>query len=299
MNYYNQNNSQYAKEINKYPLLSREEEYKLAMEARNGDKHAKDKLIVSNLRFVVKIAKYYLNNQFYLMDLVSEGNIGLMTAIDTYQPERGYRFISYAVHWIRQAIIKAIAEKFKHIKLPLNSNNNFVRIKKKLAHYQGNLTDATIEKIAQDLNLKKSEVLNLIQTFDSYDSLDKTYVMANSEKSYSLQDLLKDKRNLSNPVNHSEEIDLQKCLNNLLDTLTPMEKTVIVKRFGLDTDDSNVYDDVDTKSNKKFKNVSNKKTLQAIGKELGRTKERIRQIESKAIEKLKHKAEEIDLKIFF
>ena len=120
--------SMYLKEINKIPLLTREEEVELATKAAKGDKAAKDKIIQANLRFVVNVAKKYQNHGLDLVDLISEGNIGLMTAIDRFDVSKGYHFISYAVWWIRQAILKAICEKSRMIRLPLNRANELVQI---------------------------------------------------------------------------------------------------------------------------------------------------------------------------
>ena len=118
----------YLKDINKVPLLTREEEIDLAQKAQNGDKLAKDKIVNANLRFVVNVAKKYQNHGLDLVDLISEGNIGLMTAIDRFDVTKGFHFISYAVWWIRQAILKAICEKSRAIRLPLNRSNELVQI---------------------------------------------------------------------------------------------------------------------------------------------------------------------------
>ena len=122
--------SLYLKDINRIPLLSREEETSLALRAADGDKEAKDKIVSANLRFVVSIAKKYQNNGLDLLDLVNEGNIGLLTAIERFDVSKGYHFISYAVWWIRQAILKAISEKTKMIRLPLNRVNELIQIEK-------------------------------------------------------------------------------------------------------------------------------------------------------------------------
>ena len=120
--------SMYLKDINKIPLLSREEEIELATRAAQGDKVAKDKIVQANLRFVVNVAKKYQNHGIDLLDLISEGNIGLITAIDRFDVTKGYHFISYAVWWIRQSILKAICEKSRMIRLPLNRANELVHI---------------------------------------------------------------------------------------------------------------------------------------------------------------------------
>ena len=118
----------YLKEIDKIPLMSREEEYELAEKAKNGNKLARDKILSSNLKFVISVAKKYQNRGLDLIDLISEGNLGLITAIEKFDPEKGYHFISYAVWWIRQAILKAIYEKSRMIRLPANKINELIQI---------------------------------------------------------------------------------------------------------------------------------------------------------------------------
>jgi RNA polymerase primary sigma factor len=126
----------YLKDINRIPLLTREEEITLSQKAKNGDKAAKDKIVTANLRFVVNIAKKYQNHGLDLTDLISEGNIGILTAIEKFEPSKGYHFISYAVWWIRQSILKAICEKSRTIRLPLNRANELVQIEhaRKIVH---------------------------------------------------------------------------------------------------------------------------------------------------------------------
>ena len=165
--------SMYLKEINKVPLLTREEEVELCEKAKKGDKAAKDKIIKANLRFVVKVAKKYQNHGLELTDLISEGNIGLMTAIDKFEPERGYHFISYAVWWINQSILKAVSEKSRAIRLPLNRANELVRIE-----YASNLINGTlseteeVEQIAQMVNMPESKVRELLAISNDMVSLD-------------------------------------------------------------------------------------------------------------------------------
>ena len=146
--------SMYLKEINKVPLLSHEEQSELAMKAQKGDKQARDKIVNSNLRFVVNVAKKYQNHGLDLVDLISEGNIGLLTAVDKFQPEKGYHFISYAVWWIRQSILKAVCEKSRAIRLPLNKANELVRIEHAKKVVAGKKTEQQeYEEIAEMLNM--------------------------------------------------------------------------------------------------------------------------------------------------
>ena len=165
--------SMYLKEINKVPLLSREEEIELAEKAKKGDKAAKDKIIKANLRFVVKVAKKYQNHGLDLTDLISEGNIGLMTAIDKFEPSRGYHFISYAVWWINQSILKALSEKSRAIRLPLNRANELVRIEYASNLINGYVTEAEeVEQIAQMTNMTEAKVRELLSISNDMVSLD-------------------------------------------------------------------------------------------------------------------------------
>ena len=163
----------YLKEINKIPLLSREDENELAIRAYNGDKEAKQRLIKSNLRFVVTVAKKYRNLGMELGDLVSEGNIGLMTAVERFNPEKGFHFISYAVWWIRQAIIKALSDKSRAIRLPANKVSDMLRIEQ-TAHKIGQTDseDQKISKIAHSLGMEKKYVYEMLSIGDDIYSLD-------------------------------------------------------------------------------------------------------------------------------
>ena len=163
----------YLKEINKVPLLTREEEIELCEKAKKGDKAAKDKIIKANLRFVVKVAKKYQNHGLDLTDLISEGNIGLITAIEKFEPERGYHFISYAVWWINQSILKAVSEKSRAIRLPLNRANELVRIEYASNLINGTLSEAEeVEQIAQMLNMPQARVRELLAISNDMVSLD-------------------------------------------------------------------------------------------------------------------------------
>jgi len=156
--------SLYLKEINRIPLLSPEEEYSLALKAKRGDELARKKLIESNLRFVVNVAKKYQNQGIPLNDLIDEGNIGLMTALDKFEPDKGYHFISYAVWWIRQSVVKALCEKSRAVRLPLNRTNELMQIqkaKKSLMH-ENSTTDPSVEQIGELTGLEPKLVNELL-----------------------------------------------------------------------------------------------------------------------------------------
>ncbi len=259
--------SMYLKEINKIPLLTREEEVELCEKAKKGDKAAKDKIIKANLRFVVKVAKKYQNHGLDLTDLISEGNIGLINAIEKFEPSRGYHFISYAVWWINQSILKAVSEKSRAIRLPLNRANELVRIEYASNLINGTLSEAEeVEQIAQMLNMNESKVRELLSISNGMISLDAK--AASSENDNSLVGDYFEDQTYDKPEEHTVEAALKDDVNSLLKTLKPNEQKVIRLRYGLNG----------------YKPMS----LQEIGQECNLTKERVRQIEKKAIFRLQN-----------
>ena len=257
----------YLKEINKVPLLTREEEIELSQKAKNGDKAARDRMINANLRFVVRVAKKYQNHGLDLTDLISEGNIGLMTAIEKFEPSRGYHFISYAVWWINQSILKALSEKSRAIRLPLNRANELVRIE-----YASNLINGTLteteecEQIAEMLNMPEAKVRELLSISNGMVSLDSTVSSKDSDNS-SVGDYYEDEL-YEKPEEVTVSNALKEDMNKLLDTLKPNEAKVLRLRYGLNG----------------YKPMS----LQEIGEQCNLTKERVRQIEKKAIFRLQN-----------
>ncbi len=258
--------SLYLKEINKIPLLKREEEKECARKAAQGDIDAKNKLIKANLRFVVNVAKKYQNQGLPLADLISEGNIGLMNAIDRFDVDKGYHFISYAVWWIRQAVLKAICEKSRMIRLPLNRANELVQIEKVRKEIQTeNGSELEIIEIAKQLDMDKEHVADLINISRDMISLD---IPIYDEKDSSLlSDFIEDK-GYKAPDDMAIDDSLKEDINNLLNTLTEKEADIIQYRFGL--------------------NGRRPMSLKEIGNRYKLTKERIRQIEKKALKRLQH-----------
>lgn len=258
--------STYLKEINKIPLLTREEEYTLAIAAANGDPSAKEKLIRANLRFVVNVAKKYQNQGLPLMDLISEGNIGLMNAVDRFDADKGYHFISYAVWWIRQAILKAVCEKSRLIRLPLNRANELVQIEKARKVVINNRSEESeLREIAELLNMDKdhvSDILNIAREMVSLDSP----VYADRDSS-SVGDFIEDER-YSLPEEQAIVNNLRADIDEVLSSLTDKEAEIIRFRFGL--------------------NGHKAMSLKEIGEVFKLTKERIRQIEKKAIKRMQH-----------
>jgi RNA polymerase primary sigma factor len=266
----------YLKEINNVPLLSREEEDTYAKLAAEGDIEARKKLIMANLRFVVNVAKRYQNQGLPLQDLISEGNIGLMNAIKRYDVSRGYHFISYAVWWIRQSILKAICEKSRMIKLPLNKANELVQIekaRKELLKISGKEPD--IKDIAGYLEMDPDHVSVLVNISRELVSLETPVYV--EKDSLLLREFIEGDQ-YQTPDQAMITKSLQDDINTILKTLAPKEAKVIECRFGL--------------------NGRKPMSLKQIGELFRLSKERIRQIEKKALKRLKHPSRSEILKIY-
>ncbi|MBQ5646754.1 MAG: RNA polymerase sigma factor RpoD/SigA [Treponema sp.] len=257
----------YLKDINKVPLLTREEETSLAIEAAKGNKAAKDKIVNANLRFVVNIAKKYQNHGLDLTDLISEGNIGLLVAIDRFDVTKGYHFISYAVWWIRQSILKAICEKSRSIRLPLNRANELVRIEHARKSVVGNKTiEQELTEVAEMLNMDKDHVREMINISREMISLDAELSTPENDKT-SVGDFIEDTQS-EKPEDKVVNDSLREEINNVLHTLKPSEENVLRLRFGL--------------------NGEKPMSLKEVGDVCNLTKERIRQIEKHAILRMQH-----------
>jgi RNA polymerase primary sigma factor len=269
--------SYYLNEISKIPLLTREEEESLATLAKNGDKKAKEKLIRANLRFVVTVAKKYRNRGIPLADLINEGNMGLITAIDKFEVERGFHFISYAVWWIRQAILKAICERSRAIRLPLNRANELVQIEKakRFMEIRDNV-EPTPEEIAKELSMDKDLVKHLLNVSRETISLE-TPAYEDKKNSSCISDFITDEK-FDTPEEEIEKQSLHDAINKVLNTLTEKEKQIIEYRYGL--------------------NGNKSMSLKQIGEKYDLTKERIRQIEKKALVRLRHSSRSDKLRAF-
>jgi len=257
----------YLKEINKIPLLTREEENELALKAKNGDKSAKTKIVNANLRFVVNVAKKYQNHGLDLTDLISEGNIGLLTAIDKFEPEKGYHFISYAVWWIRQSILKAVNEKSRAIRLPLNRVNELVQIEQARKGVHGRKSEQEeYEEVAGLLNMEASHVREMINIGREMISLD-AEVKGKESGSTVVADFQEDTIH-PRPEERIIEKIMAEDINKMVSTLRPNEAKVIRMRYGL--------------------NGTKPMSLKEVGENCSLTKERIRQIEKNAIVRLQN-----------
>ena len=257
----------YLKEINKVPMISHEEEVELAQKAQAGDKAAKDKLVNANLRFVVNVAKKYQNHGLDLTDLISEGNLGLLTAVDKFDVTKGYHFISYAVWWIRQSILKAICEKSRAIRLPLNRANELVQIEHARKVVGTKKTEQQeYEEIGAMLNMEPAHVRDMINISREMISLDAE--TNDSENGHTkVADFFEDSA-YDRPEEKAIEKSMHEDIDNVIDTLRPNEARVIRMRYGL--------------------NGAKPMSLKEVGEECDLTKERIRQIEKHAIVRLQH-----------
>ena len=257
----------YLREIQTIPLMSREEENELAVKAKAGDKAAKDKIVSANLRFVVNVAKKYQGGGLDLSDLISEGNIGLLTAIEKFDSTKGYHFISYAVWWIRQSILKAICEKSRAIRLPLNRANDLVQIvhARKLVG-----TDKTenqeIAEIAEMLHMDETYVREMLNINREMVSLD-AQIFGEDGISMSVGDFIEDER-YAGPDETVMDKEMRREIDETLNSLRPDEARVLRMRFGLGGGDP--------------------MSLKEIGDKCHLTKERIRQIEKRAIVRMQH-----------
>jgi len=266
----------YLREINQIDLLTREEENDYARRAAKGEPESIEKLIKANLRFVVNVAKKYQKQGLPLSDLINEGNIGLMNAIERYDVDKGYHFISYAVWWIRQAILKAICEKSRMIRLPLNRANELVQIQKASKALQSEKgEDPLISEIARATNMKDDHVVSLMNISRDLISLE-TPVYAEKGTSQ-LADFIEDEEYMT-PDAVAIENSLKEDINSILATLSEKESKIIQYRYGL--------------------NGHMPLSLKDIGDKYNLTKERIRQIEKKAIKRLQHPSRSQHLKAY-
>ncbi|TYT79354.1 sigma-70 family RNA polymerase sigma factor [Treponema phagedenis] len=255
----------YLRDINKIPLLTLEEEVELATRAAEGDKAAKDKLIQANLRFVVNVAKKYQNQGLPLMDLISEGNIGLMNAADRFDVTKGDKFISYAVWWIRQSILKAICEKSRMIRLPLNRVGELIQIEKTRKEIRSTASEEEeLKEVADILALDHDTVKMIVNIGREPVSLDAP--LFDDAANGKMGDFIEDAQ-YEQPEAYMLDVSLKESIDKVINTLPKREAEILRYRFGLNG----------------YKQLS----LKDVGKIFNLTKERIRQIEKKSLEQLK------------
>lgn len=265
----------YLKEIGRTSLLTFEQEVELAKKYENGDMKSKDKLIKANLRLVVSIAKKYLGRRLSFLDLIQEGNRGLIRGVEKYDWRRGFKFSTYATWWIRQAITRAIADQSRTIRIPVHmvdQINRFYKTQRRLMQKLGR--EPEVKEIAKEMLLSVEEVEHLIKISQQPKSLS---TPVGDDKEATLEQFIADQNQPTLYDKVSREL-LKDAIGEVLQTLSPREQKVLIMRFGLE----------DGKA----------KTLEEVGKEFKVTRERIRQIEAKAIRKLKHPTRARKLKDF-
>ena len=265
----------YLKEIGKVPLLTAEEELEIAKRMADGDEEARKKLSESNLRLVVSIAKRYVGRGMQFLDLIQEGNLGLIKAVEKFDYSKGYKFSTYATWWIRQAITRAIADQARTIRIPVHmveTINKLIRVSRQLLQEYGR--EPTPEEIAKEMGVSEEKVREITKIAQEPVSLE---TPIGEEEDSHLGDFIPDD-DIPAPAEAAAFTMLKEQLTDVLDTLTPREEKVLRLRFGLDD--------------------GRARTLEEVGKEFNVTRERIRQIEAKALRKLRHPSRSKKLKDF-
>ena len=265
----------YLKEIGQVPLLSAEEEQDLARRVAEGDQEAKNKLTEANLRLVVSIAKKYSGRGLHILDLIQEGNLGLIKAVEKFDYTKGYKFSTYATWWIRQAITRAIADQARTIRIPVHmveTINKVIRVSRQLLQELGH--DPSPEEIAAEMDMPVDKVREILKIAQEPVSLE---TPIGEEEDSHLGDFIPDE-GASEPSEAASFTLLQEQLVDVLSTLTPREEKVLKLRFGIED--------------------GRPRTLEEVGKEFNVTRERIRQIEAKALRKLRHPSRSKKLKDF-
>ena len=255
----------YLKEIGKVPLLTAEQEIELAKRLEEGDEAAKQQLAEANLRLVVSIAKRYVGRGMLFLDLIQEGNLGLIKAVEKFDYRKGFKFSTYATWWIRQAITRAIADQARTIRIPVHmveTINKLIRVSRQLLQEYGR--EPTPEEIAKEMNISEAKVREIIKIAQEPVSLE---TPIGEEEDSHLGDFIPDE-DAPAPAEAASFALMKEQLMEVLDTLTPREEKVLRLRFGLDD--------------------GHQRTLEEVGREFNVTRERIRQIEAKALRKLRH-----------
>ncbi|HBR32229.1 MAG TPA: RNA polymerase sigma factor RpoD [Clostridiales bacterium] len=265
----------YLKEIGKVQLLSADKELELACKMAEGDNNAKRQIVEANLRLVVSIAKRYVNRGMFFLDLIQEGNLGLMKAVEKFDYTKGFKFSTYATWWIRQAITRAIADQARTIRIPVHMVETINKVKKvssQLLHSSGH--EPTADEISEELDMPVEKVREIMRVAQEPVSLE---TPIGEEEDSHLGDFIPDD-DAPAPADAASHTLLKEQLSDVLDTLTPREEKVLCLRFGL--------------------NDGRSRTLEEVGKEFNVTRERIRQIEAKALRKLRHPSRSKKLKDF-
>ena len=260
----------YLREIGKIPLLSAEEEMELARRIIKGDKKAKDKMAEANMRLVVSIAKRYSGRGLDFLDLIQEGNTGLLRAVEKFDPDKGFKFSTYATWWIRQAITRAIADQARTIRIPVHmveTINKLLRTQRRMTQELNR--EPTIEELSKELDMEPEKIEYVIKIKQDISSLDASVGRDGEDDESALQDFIVDEDTVS-PEDSATSQLLKEQVQDMLSSLSDREQKIVRMRFGLDNGKNH--------------------TLEEVGQEFAVTRERIRQIEAKALAKLrKHK----------
>ena len=260
----------YLREIGKIPLLSAEEEMELARRIIEGDKKAKDKMAEANMRLVVSIAKRYSGRGLDFLDLIQEGNTGLLRAVEKFDPDKGFKFSTYATWWIRQAITRAIADQARTIRIPVHmveTINKLLRTQRRMTQELNR--EPTIEELSKELDMEPEKIEYVIKIKQDISSLDASVGRDGEDDESALQDFIVDEDTVS-PEDSATSQLLKEQVQDMLSSLSDREQKIVRMRFGLDNGKNH--------------------TLEEVGQEFAVTRERIRQIEAKALAKLrKHK----------
>ncbi len=260
----------YLREIGKIPLLNAEEEMELAHRVIQGDKRAKDKMAEANMRLVVSIAKRYSGRGLDFLDLIQEGNTGLLRAVEKFDPDKGFKFSTYATWWIRQAITRAIADQARTIRIPVHmveTINKLLRTQRRMTQELNR--EPTIEELSKELDMEPEKIEYVMKIKQDISSLDAGVGRDGDEEDSVLGDFIEDEDTVSPEESATNQL-LKEQVNDVLSSLSDREQKIVRMRFGLDNGKSH--------------------TLEEVGQEFAVTRERIRQIEAKALAKLrKHK----------
>jgi RNA polymerase primary sigma factor len=260
----------YLREIGKIPLLSAEEELELALKVKDGDKRAKDKMAEANMRLVVSIAKRYSGRGLDFLDLIQEGNTGLLRAVEKFDPDKGFKFSTYATWWIRQAITRAIADQARVIRIPVHmveTINKLLRTQRRMTQELNR--EPTIDELSKALEMEPEKIEYVMKIKQDIHSLDAGVGRDGDEEESALGDFIEDEDTATPEESASNQL-LKEQVQDVLSTLSDREQKIVKMRFGLENGKSH--------------------TLEEVGQEFAVTRERIRQIEAKALAKLrKHK----------
>lgn len=281
--FYRQNSENlaiYLKEIRKKPLMTANEERETGIKVLEGDRQATEKMIESNLRLVVKIAKKYINRELDFLDLIEEGNIGLIKAVQKFDPHRGYRFSTYSTWWIRQSIERAIVNQSRVVRLPVHISDEINRMLKTTKNLTLRLKrEPTLQEIADKMESSVKDVSKLSMLIKKASSLDNSLDQeSDGDFDYNLQDILSDP-DQEMPYHNVEQYDRKKEITDWLNILSEVERRILEMRFGI----------------KREEEETERMTLESIGKIFGVTRERIRQIEKVALDKLRRYTERCNI----